>query len=180
MDYQKYLIYIVVLVTTGILYEKYKIHNQNDEDLNQYDLVKKYLLNDSSLARKDVPILWIHASHDINARWWASFYSRNSKCVNQPYEILAIKSIIDKCGKDFKICLIDDDTFEKLLSNWTIDLNRLTGPVKTYVRELGIAQLLYVYGGFRVPPSFYCFKNLYSLYEDRVKDGGGIIGGINK
>ena len=51
----------------------------------------------------------------MNARWWKSFGSRNTKCLNQPYQYLTIKSIVDKCGEHFNICLIDDKSFEKLI-----------------------------------------------------------------
>ena len=102
----KNIYYIFVIIVITILYEKYKLHQEGEDDLKHYELVKTYLLNGSSLARSKKPIIWIHNEYDINARWWASFGSRNTKCLNQPYLYLTIKSIIDQCGDDFNICLI--------------------------------------------------------------------------
>jgi len=176
MEYGRYILYIVVLIAVGILYEKYKLHNMQEEDDRQYDLVKKFLLNDSSLARSHLPIIWIHASKEINARWWASFYSRNSTCVNQPYQLITIKSIIDRCGDSFNICLIDDSTFGKLMPDWHTDLGRIAEPVKSKVRELAFARLLHAYGGFRVPASFLCMQDLKDVYEEKATGEGVLVG----
>ena len=81
-------------------------YNTTDEELDKYNLVRKYLLNESdSLDGK--PFLWIHTKHKINARNWQSFYSRNSKRLNQPYKDLCVESIVNHCSDSFKICLID-------------------------------------------------------------------------
>tara|TARA_Y100000768_G_scaffold206226_1_gene155411 strand:- start:6042 stop:7019 length:978 start_codon:yes stop_codon:yes gene_type:complete len=176
MDYLKYVLYITTLVAIGILYEKFNMKNQLDNDIHEYEMVRKYLLNDSSLARSKMPILWIHVDKEINARWWESFYSRNTKCLNQPYQLLAIKSIINKCGSDFNICLIDDSTFSKLIPGWTTDFNTLADPIKSNIRNLALARLLYNYGGFLVPSSFICLRNMYSLYERNINDKGMSVG----
>ena len=39
-------------------------------------------------------------------------YSEDS--INIPYMYLTIKSIIAHCSKSFKICIIDDNSFEKI------------------------------------------------------------------
>jgi hypothetical protein len=176
MGYGKYVLYIIVLIAVGILYEKYKQHNDSEDDDRQYDLVRKYLLNDVSLARSHLPIIWIHASKEVNARWWPAFNSRNTKCVNQPYEFITIKSIIDKCGKSFNVCLIDDATFGKLMPDWHIDLDRVAEPVKSKIRELAFARLLHAYGGFRVPASFLCMKDLKKIYEEAGTGDGVLVG----
>ena len=84
----RYITTFVILTVLGVLYERYKIKYQPDEELSKYDLIKKYLLNGSdNLGGK--PILWIHATHEINARNWSSFYSRNNinlnHTINQKY-----------------------------------------------------------------------------------------------
>ena len=78
MKYAKYILTIITMTLAGILYEKYKNTELNDEDARNYELVKKYLLNDSSLAQSKRPILWIHMTYDTNARWWPTFSSRNT------------------------------------------------------------------------------------------------------
>lgn len=176
MEYGRYIIYIIVLILIGILYEKYKLHNIKEEDEKQYELVKRFLLNDSGIGKHNLPIIWIHASKEVNSRWWPSFHSRNTKCLNQPYQFITIKSVIDTCGKSFNVCLIDDNSFKKLIPDWNIDLDRLGEPIKSKFRELAFARLLYAYGGFRIPSSFLSTKNLISIYETTIKDDGIIIG----
>ena len=123
------------------------------------------MLNDSPLYGYNRPKIWIHTKYEVNARKWKDFYSRNTTDLNQPYIHLTIKTIIDHCGKDFNICLIDDESFSKLLPSWDIDLNLVAEPNKAYLRELGILQLIYFYGGMTVPNSFVCTKNMKQLYE---------------
>lgn len=118
----KYIGSLAVLLIMSLMYDKYKQKEGMDDEAKQYELVRKYLLNYSSLAQSKKPILWIHMDYQINARSWTSFGSRNNDHLNQPYLYLTIKSIIDKCGNDFNICIIDDSTFGKILPGWTIDL----------------------------------------------------------
>jgi len=61
------------------------------------------------------PIIWIHVEFDKNARSWESFGSRTSDNLNQPYQYLTIRNIIEHCGESFNVCLIDDDAFVKTL-----------------------------------------------------------------
>jgi hypothetical protein len=137
---------------------------KTDEEMEQYAIVKKYLLNDSSLAQSKKPIIWIHMTYETNARWWPSFNSRNNDCLNQPYQYLTIKSIIDKCSEDFNICLIDDETFPKILAGWAIDLKMVADPIRTKLRQLALAKVLYNFGGMLLPSSFLCFQNLKQIY----------------
>jgi len=141
---------------------------QNFETNDEYELIKKYLLNDSPLYGHNRPKIWIHTKYEVNARKWKDFYSRNTTDLNQPYIHLTIKTIIDQCGKDFNICLIDDESFSKLLPSWDVDLNKVAEPNKAHLRELGILQLIYFYGGMTVPNSFVCTKNLKQLYETGI------------
>jgi len=134
---------------------------KNDE----YELIKKYLLNDSPLYGFNKPKIWIHTKYDINARKWKNFQSRTSTDLNQPYIHLTIKTLINHCGNDFNVCLIDDDTFSKLIPSWDIDVKNLAEPMKSQIREIGLLQLIYFYGGMIVPNSFVCLKNLLPLYD---------------
>jgi len=161
----KYLYPLSITLILSLLYNKYKSSEEDDEHMRNYKLVKKYLLNDSSLAKSKKPIMWIHMVYDINARWWPSFSSRNTDKLNQPYQYLTLKSIIDKCGENFNVCLIDDDTFTNIIPGWTIDMSLVADPIKTKIRQLALARILYYYGGFLIPSSFLCFQNLYPLYE---------------
>jgi len=176
MDYIKYGASLIVLLAVGVLYEKYKGYIDDDDDLKNYELVKKYLLNDSSLAQSKRPIIWIHLNYDQNSRNWLSFGSRNSDELNQPYLHLTIKSIIDKCGNDFNICLIDDDTFKNILPGWNIDLHMVADPVRSKLRQLALARTLHAFGGMLVPASFICFNNLKQVYNSGCRGNKMFVG----
>jgi hypothetical protein len=156
-----------VVAVTSYIATKYKsTADPNDE----YDLIKKYLLNDSPLYGFNRPKLWIHSKYEMNARKWKDFYSRNSTDLNQPYLHLTIKTIINHCGDDFNICLIDDESFSKLIPSWDIDLVNMAEPMKAHMRELAMSQILYYYGGMIVPNSFVCIKNLKGLYNEGIRN----------
>lgn len=145
----------------GRIKQNFATSEANDE----YKLIKQYLLNDSALYGKNRPKLWIHSSYEINARKWKNFMSRSSTDLNQPYLYLTIQSIINHCGDDFHICLIDDDSFEKLIPGWDTIVANVAEPMKSRYRQIGLMQLLYIYGGFIVPNSFLCMKNLIDVYK---------------
>ena len=144
----------------------------SDSDNNdEYELVKKYLLNDSPLYGKNRPKLWIHSKYEFNARKWKNFMSRGTTDLNQPYLYLTIQSIINHCGDDFHICLVDDDSFEKLIPSWTMDLSTVPEPMRSRYRNIAMMQLLYMYGGMIVPNSFLCVKPLIELYNNSLSSG---------
>jgi len=176
MDYKKYALSLLGLLAVGILYEKLNIRSLQDEDTRNYELVKKYLLNDSSLARSKYPIIWIHLNYEPNARRWLNFGSRLTENLNQPYLYLTLKSVIDKCGSHFNVCLIDDNSFEKIIPGWNIDMTRIADPIKSKVRELAMARLLKHYGGMRLPSGFLCMKNLADMYYTMTCSGKMFIG----
>jgi hypothetical protein len=165
-NYWKYaalLIVVGVFSYYGDSIKKALTITESDDD---YDMVKKYLLNDSPLYGFNKPKIWIHTKYEINARKWRDFYSRNSYDLNQPYIHLTIRSIIQQCSDDFHICLIDDETFSKLIPTWDIDLCTVAEPMKSQYRQLGLAQLVYFYGGMVVPNSFLCKKPLKTLWDE--------------
>jgi hypothetical protein len=136
------------------------------EDRDEYDLVRKYLLNESPLYGNNKPKIWIHTKYEYNARVWKSFHSRSSMDLNQPYIHLTIKSIVDHCGDDFHICLIDDNTFSKLIPSWDVNLSLIAEPFKSRIRQIGLTELVYYYGGMVLPNSFLCMKPLKNFYLD--------------
>ena len=160
-----YAITITVILAASYLASKF---NQSFQNNDEYDMIKKYLLNDSPLYGFNRPKIWIHSKYEINARKWKDFQSRNTTDLNQPYLHLTIKTIINHCGEDFNICLIDDESFSKLIPSWDIDLNKVAEPMKSQFRQMGMAQLVYYYGGMVLPNSFLCIKNLKSFYENGI------------
>ena len=162
-----YVLSAITIFATSYLVNKY---TQQFESNDEYELIRKYLLNDSPLYGFNRPKIWIHTKYEINSRKWKDFYSRNTTDLNQPYIHLTIKTIIDHCGDDFNVCLIDDETFSKLIPSWDVDLSTVAEPMRAHFRELGLMQLVYYYGGMVVPNSLVCLKNLKSLYEDGIRN----------
>ena len=151
------------------------------EDRDEYDLVRQYLLNESPLYGNNKPKIWIHTKYEYNTRVWKSFQSRSSYDLNQPYIHMTIKSIVDHCGDDFHICLIDDNTFSKLIPSWDLNLSGLAEPFKSRARQIGLAELIYYYGGMTLPNSFLCMRRLHSFYLDATaNDKAFICEGINR
>lgn len=160
----------VIILTTGILYERWKKKDALQKQIDDYEYVRKYLLTESTLAKVEKPILWVPLHFEYNARHWQSFGSRSSLCMNKPYFALCIRSIIEKCGNDFQVCLVDDASFNKIIPGWTTRVQNLPDPLQQHMRYLAMAKLLYSYGGMMIPPSFICLRNLYSVYSVGVSN----------
>jgi hypothetical protein len=169
---QYYLLAIGLVAIAGIAGMKSKQPFTNNDE---YTLIKKYLLNESPLYGFNKPKLWIHSKYEVNSRQWQSFQSRSTTDLNQPYLHLTIRTIINHCSKDFNICLIDDNSFARLIPSWDIDLASVAEPLKSHYREIGMLQLLYYYGGMIVPNSFLCMRNLKPLYDQNIKSYSGKI-----
>jgi len=169
-----YYAYIGLVITMFvILYMKYveKINKSNQISHNELpddmDFINKYYYKSGAerLLREVKPILWLHIPYEYNARDWQSFGSRSSFNLNQPYLYITIKSMIMMCNDTFHICIVDDTSFSKLLPAWKVNLSMVSDPVRSYMRQLAICQLLYKYGGLNMPISFLCMKDLYYLWD---------------
>jgi hypothetical protein len=156
---------ILILLVIGYAYSMYSGKLNEDTEIEERDLIQKFLATDVTKMDRKKPFLWIPVEYDVNERSWLNFGSRNTTNLNQPYLYLTIRSIIEKCGNSFNICIIDDNVFNKLIPNWTINVSQLTSPLRPHMRELAMAKLLNKYGGMRLPPSFICFEDLITLYE---------------
>jgi hypothetical protein len=165
-----YIILFIILISLGVLYQKYLEKQSRISSFDDYGEIKKYLLKDKTLDKSKKPILWIHIPYEYNSRDWISFGSRSSTELNQPYLYLTVKTIIKNCDTSFKVVLVDDNTFEKLIPNWNINMGLLSDPMKCYMRQLAISKLIYTYGGINVPISFLCFRDLITLYNKGTND----------
>jgi hypothetical protein len=164
-NYMNYIYLFVVFIGLWFLYNRYEDKRMRENDMGNYDAIQKYLGGDSSLADEKKPILWVPITYDYNSRNWISFGSRSSFELNQPYVYLTVKSIISQCDDSFRICLIDDDSFAKLIPGWNVNLKNISTPIVDYMRSLAMSKLLYIYGGMIVPPSFLCMRDLIGLYN---------------
>jgi len=158
--------YIFAITVIGVAaYFSGKIKDSLDPYETENAAIRQYLLNESPLYGMNRPKLWIHSKYEVNSRQWRDFMSRNTTDLNQPYIHLTIKTIINHCGNDFNICLIDDETFSKLIPTWDVDLTQMAEPFRSHFRELGMSQLIYLYGGIRVPNSFICLRSLKEIWN---------------
>ena len=168
-----YYIYLsLIVIGVLILYMKYQEQfNEKRVSLNRLpddlEMISEYYYKNTAenLEKEKRPILWIHVPYEYNSRNWSSFGSRTSFNLNQPYLYITLKSIIMKCDETFHVCIIDDMSFSRLLSGWKVDMKLLADPMKQYMRQLGICQLLYKYGGLNIPLSFLCMKDLYYIWD---------------
>ena len=164
---------VVILLVVGIGYSQYNNKLASGIEKEERDLIHEFLASDVKKMDRRKPFLWIHVEYDVNERNWLNFGSRNTTNLNQPYLYLCIRSIIEKCGDSFNVCIVDDNVFNKLIPGWSIRINNLATPLRPHIRELAMAQLLNKYGGMRVPPSFICFQDLITLYHLGTSIGTG-------
>lgn len=168
-----YIIAFIVLFVVSTFIRKKILSKPNNNENDA--IIRDYLLNESPLYGYNRPKIWIHSTYTINARKWKDFYSRNTTDLNQPYIHLTIKSVINHCGDDFNVCLIDDESFSNLLPDWNIKIENLAEPTRSQYRELGILKLLNIYGGLVIPNSFICIKNLKTFYEEGVQENNPFV-----
>jgi len=69
----QFLFGLTVLAVVGYIGTKIK-DSIDTTDKDEYELIKKYLLNESPLYGYNKPKLWIHTKYEINARNWRDFY----------------------------------------------------------------------------------------------------------
>lgn len=166
----------LLIMLIGFIYNKYKKTIDIQEHYDDGQLIQKYLLNDSSITKNNKPILWVHIEFDKNARSWESFGSRTSDNLNQPYQYLTIRNIIEHCGESFNVCLIDDEAFVKIIPEWRTRVEHLPRPLRSHIRDLALATILHIYGGFLIPSSFICFHDMRSLYDAHLEKANVVMG----
>ncbi len=163
----KYVSTFIIIVSVGILYDKYKSKYLPDEELAQIDMVNRHLLGDNGYNIQR-PILWIHSDDELRQR----------KSMNGAYIECCKETIIKHCGESFNICLIDDTSFKKLIPEWNIEIKDLASPLKEKIRLLAISKVIYKYGGMVLPETTIVLKDLLTTYNNGIKETGVFIGNI--
>lgn len=160
-------ILLLIGMLASLSYVSKRIKSKEDELNKEFNAnsINQYLLDHDDILKSSKPIVWIHIPREKNAKKIKNLGSPNSDDLNMPYVYLTVRSIIEKCGKSFTICLIDDDSFRKLLPGWEIDLDKLKNPILDNIRTLGLLKLLYLYGGILCPHSFLCQRDMIDLYN---------------
>ena len=167
---------IIALLVVGALYERWRSSDPFDSLQEHEHLIKRFLItkgkgsNTDPVVESERPIMWIHVPHEINARWWPTFGSRNTRCTNQPYLQLCINTLVERCGSSWNICMIRDEDFPAIIPGWDIDLRRLSGDNQRTMRDVALCTMLELHGGMVVPPSFICTRDLISLHEEALKN----------
>ena len=157
------------------LYEKYRIADETRDNHSDYQIVSQFLLGGQKRDKAGMPVIWVHVSGDINARWWPSFGSRNTRRLNQPYEHLTVASIVAACRDDFAVCVVKDCDFPKLVKGWTTNLETVPEPIRSNMRKLALGKLLHQHGGLLVPSSFLALRSLRPIYDLAGTSPGGMV-----
>jgi len=171
LNYVNLIILIALFLLANFLYRRYVDKLKLNDLESDTNMIQKYLLSKTDKNSNNIledskkPILWIPIEYQYNARNWSSFGSRSSYDLNQPYLYLTVKSIIQNCKDSFHVCLVDDNSFSKLIPGWNINMSSVSYPISNKFRDLAMTKLLYLYGGIVVPPSFLCMKNLIGMYQ---------------
>jgi hypothetical protein len=182
MNIAQYVIFFIILIGLSSVYKHLKLDEDKTTSAYYYNMVNKYLFNKDSLGMNTKPSLWVYLHNDntitpsVNSRHWLSFNSRSTTEFNQPYQSLTLQSIIKNCSNDFNIYLIDDESFEKIIPGWSLDLTKIANPSRTHIRLLALCSILNIYGGILVPSSFICFKSLIDLYNITVIENKMCVG----
>jgi len=168
---KNYILPLAVVFGVSMFSGKIKEYLKSESDNDDYYFVRKYLLNDMPLDGRKKPIIWIYSNYEVNSRKWSSFQGRKNYELNQPYLVECVQSIINHCGESFNICLIDDESFPKLLPHWNVNIGTMMGDEKQKYIQLGILKLIYTYGGINIPNSFLCTSNLDNIFKYSAYDG---------
>lgn len=161
---------LIIAIIVGVFYKRFLDKYEREDEFKRSKLIRHYLLNDTDIATSALPILWVHVPYELNSRSWESFNSRSSMELNLSYIQLTISSIIRHCGRDFKICLIDDKSFHNLIPEWDTDLDRVGSPLKEKIRFLAKLKLLKYYGGMFIPDSLLCLHSLKDLMYNGLRN----------
>ena len=182
MKIQEIAITVLMLLALGYVYNIYRKQMNYEDQKQDMNLIKKFLIDEDNevniknLGSIKKPIIWIHIDYNYNSRNWCSFGSRSSHELNMPYIYLTLQSIVNKCGEDFHICILDDYSFEKILPDYNVDLDKVGEPVKTHLRNVALMRVLHQYGGILLENSFICMQSLKSLQQKIESSGRPIVG----
>lgn len=151
----------------GINYRK----DKNAIDINRY-------ISENGTNNTGCPIMWIYITSDMYSIDWNEFGSRIDNDL-QPYISLCIKSIIEKCGEDFNVVLVNDNSLSSILPEWDIDMENLSNPLKKKIRDIAVTKILYLHGGLFVPPTLLSTKSLIEPYNTASMQNKILIGEIS-
>lgn len=169
----KYIFITVLILVLRYLYNKWSF--KQNRTIDEKILQNYFYDNIDSITMINKPNLWIYIPLEHNSRDWINFFSRTTNNLNQPYIILCLISIIEKCKNDFNIIMYND----KLLDTIEPKIKKYSKPNSDYYRDLAQMKLVYNYGGWILPMSTICLQNLSSTYWNNMRNGGFAVVDIN-
>ena len=149
---QRLILVGVISVVSYAVYKYYQNSEQHFDEAMNYRYASEYFIGDDRMHPRK-PFLWVH-----------------SNGVREPYQVLTMRTILEKCKDSFNVCLINDDVFRRLLPQWEVKMDALPSPLKEHYRQFAFTNLLYHYGGILVPASTLCLQDLNSLYNNALKE----------
>lgn len=182
MKLEEIVITVLMLMALGYVYNKYRKHADFDQQKQDMNLIKRFLIdadnevNIKNLGSIKKPIIWVHIEYNYNSRNWCSFGSRSSYELNMPYIYLTLQTIVNKCGEDFHICILDDYSFHKILPDYNIDLDKVGDPLRKHLRNVALLKVLHQYGGILMENSFICMKSLKPIQDIIESNNKPIVG----
>ena len=124
-----------------------------------------YLKNNNKLKNNSkIPLcltnnkqnIWIYIEKTYNSLYWPSFGSRLTLNNVETYIQLCIKTIKLHCEKDFNINIIHPDNINNYIPDLKIDMTpNSKKPLNKRIDYISF-NLLYLYGGIWMMPSYYC------------------------
>lgn len=182
MKLEEIVITVLMLMALGYVYNKYRKHTEFDQQKEDMNLIKRFLIDEDNevniknLGSIKKPIIWVHIEYNYNSRNWSSFGSRSSYELNMPYIYLTLQTIVNKCGEDFHICILDDYSFKKILPDYNIELDKVGDPLRKYLRNVALLKVLHQYGGILMENSFICMKSLKPIQDIIDSNDKPIVG----
>lgn len=139
-----------VVMIISYLGSKYYKSIHRDEQEEEQELIRKYLLKE----RK--PKIWIYVETEPNARVWSSFHGRMSKSLNNAYVEKCIESTRE-CNPEFEVVLLSDELLMSMLpasASKDIDMMSMSSVAKKRWVSESLQRVLSVYGGVSVPSTY--------------------------
>lgn len=169
---------LVPLIALGIvlssMYNGFRSRRNNKEcDID------KFISENGINPNGKTSIIWIYMTNEMYSTEWDEFGSMVKDNGVQPYISLCIKSIIEKCGSDFNVVLINDTALSRIIPDWDADMSSVSEPIKGKLRDIAVTKILYLYGGMFVPPSLLCMKSLIEPYNAATMKNTILIGEVS-
>lgn len=146
------LLFVILAIIIALQFRNKTIHSFKEETLDLSTYFFSDLKNMNQYKRK----IWIHLPNDYKKleNFGSSIYSPLN------YQLLCIKSVIERCNTSYDIILFNDEDMNALLPNEkNIQFEKISGDLLDNYRNISFLKILYLYGGVFLPPCFFMKDN---------------------